>query len=219
MSALDTGVRERPILFSGPMVRAILEDRKTKTRRVVEAKASWERPAGYRYATIRMRDDFDAEIYWPAFPDFKPIRVRNRYGQPGDRLWVREAFFDHGPFDAAHPELTKLNERIEYREDEWDRAGGDAGGGWKPSIFMPRWASRLTLEITEVRVEWLQDISEDDAIAEGVDAIPLAAVPRHGTLSRRVDFMQLWDKLNAKRGYGWDANPWVWVIGFTVVTP
>jgi hypothetical protein len=156
------------------------------------------------------------------------------YGAPGDRLWVRETFWDHDrgdppPARAIDPEE---DERIEYRATPWDRgcAGGtdsEDAGGWTPSIHMPRWASRLTLTITDVRVERLQAISDSDVAAEGVrwqsrkdgsETDYIAEQPVHpaGFFPPRICYWRLWDSLNAARGFGFDANPWVWVLTFTV---
>lgn len=153
---------ERPILFSGEMVRAILAGRKTQTRRVIWA--------------IR--------------------RVTGcPYGEPGDRLWVRERFY-------VQPELWAEGhgpQPVEYAADVADpRMVEDYVG--KPSIHMPRWASRITLEITGRRMQRVQDISEADAAAEGVGS--------------REEFAALWDAINVKRGYAWVTNPLVWVIEF-----
>jgi hypothetical protein len=175
--------KERPILFSGEMVRAILDGRKTQTRRVVKPK-----------------------------PDDSGLWNNDKcpYGKPGDRLWVRETFFVDGP-------------RIQYRADHH---GAPKETIWKPSIFMPRHASRILLEIADVRCERLRDISEADAIAEGVasfrpvpgDGDPetlYANYMNKGRLSYRkayFSFMTLWQSINGPES--WNANPWVWVITF-----
>lgn len=223
---------ERPILFSGPMVRGILDDRKTKTRRVVKA-------------------DYGLDVETIALEARKSqVACDCPYGQPGDRLWVRETWqtlsldydYESGHCDGweeADPEAVRRWKQSEqgdwgkppycvtYAADGgWDAHKGDRGFNWRPSIFMPRWASRLTLEITEVRVERLQSISESDAVAEGVlcpdcgdnnwrevggEAVQC---PHPHCGDGQALFRELWDDLNGKRGYGWDANPWVWVIGF-----
>lgn len=129
------------------------------------------------------------------------------YGQPGDRLWVRETWAEDGS-------------RYTYRatNETW-------AWHWAPSIFMPRAASRITLEITDVRVERVQDISEEDARAEGVTRElrgPRTYPDRHAARSHetyRDAYMRLWDALNAKRGCGWAVNPWVWVISFQRAQP
>lgn len=216
---MQTTVKERPILFSAPMVRAILDGRKTQTRRVVKDRVK----NGGQWFTRTPSDFANDEML---------ATYKCPYGQPGDQLWVREAFrldadFDHmSPAEAgAHCRdhdhgAGALYEATESTDDGW--------GKLRPSIHMPRWASRITLEVTDVRVERLQEISETDAYAEGV-TIPThyqfggtACMTREQVNLRneaRVTFEDLWDSLNAKRGYGWDVNPWVWVVTFKRAEP
>lgn len=195
-TAIETN--ERPILFSGAMVRAILDGKKTQTRRVVKPQppADWV-PSPWPYDGAAWSDR------------------RCPYGAPGDRLWVRETWAPISPDEERRP----IREcRIEYRADTsaarpggWDEDTDDPEAArWRPSIHMPRWASRLTLEVTGVRVERVQDISEDDARAEGV--YPYADNPRRF-------FQELWNSINGARGYGWNSNPWVWVVEFRRVAP
>lgn len=209
--------KERPILFSGPMVRAILEGRKTQTRRVVKHQPI----KGDVYPT---KDDG----IWGAQTERSVTSYfACPHGQPGDRLWVRETWglLDTQPCDG--PERATIG----YRAD----GDGNAPNGryqlWRPSIFMPRWASRLTLEILRIRVERLQDITEDDCIDEGVPHDGLVGYyceegdpndPEDIGAHRcnwRAGYKQLWDSLNAARGHGWDKNPWVWVIEFKRIKP
>lgn len=232
-----TAVRERPILMSGPMVRAILDGRKTQTRRV---------------AMVR-----SCGVLVPALGfDPAPAVARCPFGTPGDRLWVREAWSAQYDFPTEYrgsrmawyhdtPPAWRLPSnalRTYYRADRtmYDvcdlgeplgidlvrhRSHGEAPR-WTPGIHMPRWASRLTLEVTGVRVERLCDIGEADAEAEGSfavsevlkqDAARQAAADGRGDCGGRDYFRALWDSLNAARGYGWDANPWVWAITFRPV--
>jgi hypothetical protein len=189
-------MKERPILFSAEMVRAILDGRKTQTRRVAKLNASGRvklpgSPSNWHC------EDPDAVLACP-------------YGQPGDRLWVRETF-------RVIDGQTQPRIAIDYRadpEDKWCRIGDFLCDGkkWTPSIYMPRLASRILLEITNVRVERVQEISDKDCLAEGIAdlAIPL----RPDLTMYRSSYADLWDSINAKRGFGWDANPWVWVIEF-----
>jgi hypothetical protein len=226
-------VRERPLLMSGPMVRAILDDRKTQTRRVVKPQPEWLADAWYWRS--RRYDNGDGAQYFHTATFSRPLLEEWAracpYGQPGDRLWVRETWGvgtrpdqNEGCRDGIEyrADAIGLDEREDlplYRVSPPDTVClDDLAGRWRPSIHMPRWASRLTLEITGVRVERVQDIREQDAIAEGVDAVALSDMPRQATMTRRADFRQLWDTLNAKRGYGWDVNPSVWALSFRRVT-
>jgi len=206
-------MKERPTLFSGSMVRAILEGRKTQTRRVINPQ-----PEGHRDGAWRMETGAPYPIaafcFWHDIVEEKPDEeVACPYGAECDRLWVRETW-------RAIPLGG-----IKYRAD-----GTETGAHWKPSIFMPRWASRITLEITDVRVQRVQDISTDDVIAEGVDVFSSLPVLLPRKLSgEKLDhlaheiavslYKKLWDSINAKRGYGWDANPWVWAITFKRANP
>jgi hypothetical protein len=164
-------VKEHPILFSGPMVRAILEGRKTQTRRICKVPSIQPENAD----TMRS------------------IAESCPYGQPGDLLWVRETWG------------MKVGVGILYRAD-----GGvyETGGVvWKPSIHMRRADSRLTLRIADVRVQRVREIGAQDATAEGLPALSLA----DGGVG---NFRKTWDSLNAKRGYSWESNPWVWAVTF-----
>ena len=177
-------MKERPILFNGPMVRAILDGRKTQTRRVVKPQPETKPHNGV--------DD----KWFSEYSDIKNLGFLKHtcpFGQPGDRLWVREAF-------TEYPQKGLL-----YKADGCNKKLG-VWWGWRPSIHMPRRASRIKLEVTDVRVERLQNISEEDIYAEGID-------------TNSHDFMELWDSINAKRGHGWDANPFVWVVEFRRVEP
>jgi len=197
-------MKERPILFSAEMVRAILAGNKTQTRRVIKPQP--------------FRNGFQATkkaVYDSRHPAF--IKDRCPYGVPGDRLWVRETWLNAGvEIPGCKPD------EIWYREDE-DEAFAiscephDQRPKWRPSIFMPRWASRITLEVTGIRVERVQDIIEGDIRSEGVEC------PEHDfhsgfcageCSSLRGAFRTLWDSINKKRGYEWDVNPWCWVISF-----
>jgi hypothetical protein len=225
-------MNERPILFSAPMVRGLLNDSKTKTRRVMKRQWLCDKPDDY---TIAM-----ALRHCP-------------YGLPGDRLWVKETWTS-----CCWNERDKRIERVCYGADgafincepasDWNRPKASLGSGWVTPLFMPRWASRLTLELLDVRVERLQEISFEDVLAEGIVGSshwPMhpgsAAMQRYDALAAEhtthidastppdvleasIDqgwddyvhcaFSGLWDAINADRGYGWDLNPWVWVLNF-----
>lgn len=203
MVAAAIKITEKPILFSGPMVKAILEARKTRTRRVINPQpevvkdAHW---AGGGYLKFK-GGSLALKALAATGEEFCP------YGEVGDRLWVRETFAPciGGAEGPLNPTL--------YRADEFE---GYDKLTWKPSIFMPRWASRITLEITNIRVERLQAISESDIHAEGIDEAFCSALGE--TAHRDPDLVEAWchgwDALNAKRGYSWESNPWVWVIEF-----
>ncbi|GAG56317.1 unnamed protein product, partial [marine sediment metagenome] len=145
--------------------------------------------------------------------------------QVGDRLWVRETWSTMAIYDKLSPKDITVGSPIWYCDTGGDEPTncGDDKGKTRPSMFMPRWASRITLEITEVRVERVQEIGGEEAMAEGI-ILPYRV---HGggdseyyegiAESYIHHFSKLWDSLNAKRGYGWEVNPWVWVISFEVV--
>lgn len=213
MATMAIEVTERPILFSGEMVRAL--PRKTQTRRVMRPQptqtgACWN---------------------WKAFAWVDGIPIGNLesplvwcpYGKPGDRLWVREtwatdkecsaiAYRADLPPDAEADEgwLKRNAPKLRKEYAEWR---------WKPSIHMPRWASRFTLEVVAVKVERVQDISEMDAMADGCqigDTLQRCpdGSPAIKAGTRRISFMHLWDSIYLKRGSGWEKNPWIWAITF-----
>jgi len=214
----------KPILFSAPMVRAILDGRKTQTRRVVKPQPTVTENGCPRWGTYdgrkmhmvpRRAGGGSAVTMTDLIGEYCP------YGRVGDQLWVRETWHPFGT--GKHPNW--MSDRVLYRADneglqpfdgcashplpspvEWS---GRQTSAWKPSIFMPRWASRLTLEITSVRVEQVADITTKDCAAEGVQL-----EPGRDTEHLKRDFIELWDSINAKRGYGWSANPWCWVVAF-----
>jgi len=190
------GMKERPILFSGWGVRAILAGTKTQTRRLIPVASR----GGYIIAVrdgVPYRDpDFNAERPTPE----KCLRVRCPYGVPGDRLWVRETHYvqSAGYVDGS-------GRLILYRATE-----PDAPCTWTPSIHMVRWASRITLEIEQVRVQRVQDISEEDAIAEGAEATLVP--PDGGSAPYREGFRLLWDSINGPGA--WQRNDWLRAVTF-----
>jgi hypothetical protein len=216
-------MKERPILFSGEMVRAILAGRKTQTRRVIlpqlplPAQSPFEGKDGaWRWTMTGKVSNIHEERECP-------------YGMPGDQLWVREMW---APHDDSTMQTRDLDE-IYYRADDETKYETDMG--WKPSIHMPRWVSRITLAVTKVRVERVQGISEADCYAEGIQ-IPVEKVcdkpkpflrisgeyppsrylPENASTAQwlQAHYASLWDSINAARGFGWDQNPWVWVVEF-----
>lgn len=207
---------ERPILFSAPMVRALLNCTKSQTRRVctpAEAEALGE-----------IVGPFDDETGTGWFGDAEgDVKFACPYGKPGDRLWVREAF--SGPYcmEAAEGIAAVPPSKWGHSSSIWFWADGDPqDGDWtkpRPSIHMPRWASRILLEIVSVRVERLQDISEADARAEGCDPVSWNCAPGYEQYTReyREGFRKLWSQINGS--VSWNVNPWVWVVEFKQVTP
>lgn len=214
---LAAQARERQILFQGAMVRAIIDGSKTQTRRPL-------------YVLTNSADKARFDSRHPEFPTMPPVGKMWTLSQwckaaAGDRLWVREAFSGHYLMDADD-ELPAMPPR-DWPVDSpiWYWADGEpTHGDWtrpRPSIHMPRWASRITLEITGVRVERLQDISEADALAEGIQRWPLgfrvelSGAPKHESMTFDTAvgaFRFLWESINGPGS--WDANPWVWVVEF-----
>lgn len=198
-------MKERPILFSAPMIRALIDGRKTQTRRVVKT------------ALIK---DIPGTGQWDC-----------PYGLAGDRLWVRETWgvrgwaSDPSPIAGEHPEGLRL--ALAYRSDDSTHRSYYPDSEnyarirslvksyadetrWRPSIHMPRWASRLTLEIAHVKVERLLNISEKDAVAEGFSA----SWAGNSVITPRAAFLDYIESVNSKRSYDWKKNPFVWAIEF-----
>lgn len=230
-------MKERPILFSGPMVRALLDGSKTQTRRVL--KVPHENPLG-KWEVLPWGGPNGGRTRDGKTVPFQNVIGHTRTGEiiacprgePGDRLWVRETW--QGPllqeFEvdadpdwhyASHIHQYQNPAHCEYAADggpkpEYTDADDVMRQGWRPSIHMPRWASRITLEITRVRVERLQDISDADCVAEGCGALsaaigcPMTSAP--GETIPRAMFRALWESINGPDS--WAANPWVWAIEF-----
>lgn len=230
-------MRERPILFSAPMVRALLAGTKTQTRRVVKEPISgWLNNANGSHKVL------DGQVFNYSFDE--PLGTCP-YGQPGDRLWVREAFRFAASLDRLSPNDVGEKALDAGYNTPWAptqfEADGRRAGAWhgfdtpptvttpgklRPGIHMPRWVCRLVLEITGVRVERLNDISEEDADAEcfGGD-YPTRVLPElfpghpddWSHLSIEQCFQRLWESINGAGS--WQANPWVWVVEFRVLHP
>jgi len=245
---------ERPILFSAPMVRAILAGQKTQTRRIVkpqptlvESSMRWTWPI----PTSKVRKGCCTSVCTASREWWEYLGAEQLPYALGDRLWVRETWGYHGTgWSSNDPENNTF--RVKYWADEVSseirlpvEASKDFGphqnkpDNWAdmdhfaqydwisawwdrqrklPSIFMPRWASRITLEITGVRVERLQDISMKDACAEGVPAKLEGSTDEPWGPLALVNFGRLWNQINGKRA-DWDSNPWVWVVEFARVQP
>lgn len=202
-------MKETGIIMSGSHPVDILEGRKTMTRRTRGLKEINECPDLWKWFGF----DNSGRYSFRFKPGDRIVNIRCPYGQVGDRPWVRETWcpLTHTIGQNKALILYKSDgqrEWVKCSEEEWDKAyyiNKARPDTWRSSLFMPRWASRITLEITEVRVERLQEITVEDAEAEGT------AINYRAPL---MEFRRLWDSLNAKRGYGWDKNPWVWVIEF-----
>ena len=208
--------KSRPILFSGAMVRAILDGTKTQTRRVIKPQPS--------SCNLVLHDGEDQPRHTDSW--FEEGKKRSPY-QPGDRLWVKEAWAKV-PATAYHYDESIPHRVLDedgykwwaiYKEG-WERSSN----GWKSPRFMPRWASRIELEIVSVRVERLNDISSRDCFAEGACHLPvevaLAPGNRHSVGNHHAalyQYSQLWESINGKGS--WALNPWVWVVEFRRVTP
>lgn len=220
-------MKERPILFSGPMVNAILEGRKTQTRRTTGFNEINEDPSGWFFnGFVHHGDDLFAVLSNKL--NGKVLEARCQYGKSGDRFWVRENLeaSHHGLHYAAdqaeviHDLADALNEK--YTSDYYNVECRTI-----PSIHMPRWASRITLEITGVRVERLNYICAWDALSEGIKPQGICAntgdvvswydyLERNGAgIKPKDSFESLWESINGAGS--WQQNPWVWVVQFKVV--
>lgn len=221
---------ERPILFQGAMVRAILDGSKTQTRRVMARQKKYDF-TDYTLFGQRGHPDDEAEHrggwaqpwvaieHAPDWPDGKDDQCTCPYAsERGDRLWVRETWAQNWNQLSD----TRMDRSYVYRADGGPRAQDNGTDlPWRPSIHMPRAASRITLEVTEVRVERLQDISEADAIAEGIEADAQPGdqarlwrnyATGNTTVCPIFCYQSLWEKINGPGS--WDTNPWVWVVEF-----
>jgi len=262
-------MRERGILFSGPMVRAILAGRKTQTRRTFKRPrhmpvvgtmkydpmehTSWHRAGdgtwvGVEPAATTPESRAEADAF--VLQTYPSGGVRCPYGAPGDRLWVREAW--QQVFASVDPESNIVDDVTAFQTLNpsyrgalayaanvgWEDTVEERGFPWRPSLLMPRWASRLTLAVESIRVERAQAISDADVEAEGMNEEAVEALWAAATLKRRAELWPFAREALADRGpltdwraidlwragwtlingrASWDANPWVWVVGFKVV--
>ena len=217
---------EHPIIFSGPMVRAILEGRKTQTRRVIKPQPPAEIAAavdhwcdtGEIYGFGKIAYDDDGKIIWPLCGGLRPTSIRCPYGIPGDRLFVKEGYrIDHGIVNRQAVDGVYLADQEPFAcclsAAEWTK--------WQlrkwryrgmPGRFMYKSLARLWLEVTAVHVERVQEISRSDCIAEGIEA----EFHGHPISGLHHEFAALWGSINGKRGYGWESNPWVRCVLFKV---
>lgn len=193
-------MKERGILFSAPMVRALLNGTKTQTRRIVKPQPDFVH--GEIVAKFTKQDEELGRL---------GEVIKCPYGQPTDILWVRETWRTVAEADSLPPRDLTPAHRVWFDADIPHQPGY---GRFRPGMFMPRWASRITLEVTAVRVERLQDISEEDAMAEGVAWRERAGLANY---TARKLYRTLWESINGPGS--WDANPHVWAISFRRVTP
>ena len=253
-------MKDRPILFNGEMVRAILDGRKMQTRRVIRSPGNskhidrllgeWGLSAPpYQYDGSAWMPGEQLPWNWTGskppkigdwiwelqcdVDDHETTPIRCPYGAPRDHLWVRETWsyitLSEGEYTGAPDQRRRSKDNVPvamlYRADA-ERDGWEREAPWSPSIFMPRWASRITLEVTDVRVERVQEIAPADCEAEGITcetkATPANGLPYYECRNgdgliygdARSAFAGRWDSINAKRGYDWRTNPWVWVVTF-----
>lgn len=215
--------RERSIIMSGAMVKALLAGKKTQTRRLIKPQP----PSGFWF--YELTDDLgysEAGFVQNELED--PLYYRCPYGKPGDKLWVKETWRHYGNLYKGN----KAYALVEYRADGAcrqielkiplpTRSWWDSGKKpWASPIFMPRWASRITLKVTKIRIQQVQDIGANDIFKEGIDKWEEYEGGRVISVAQaRGRFRQLWNSLYAKGDFGWDSNPWVWVIEFKRVVP
>ncbi|KTB99481.1 hypothetical protein AO387_21285 [Pseudomonas syringae ICMP 11168] len=207
--------KERPILFSAPMVRAILSGQKTATRRALKVQPHVDASGNFCVGGANYGQDIYGK---PVTKHF--VRSDCPYGQPGDRLWVREAWQADAQVDEVAPRELSHGEPIRYPADGASRRTGCSmitPGKTRPSIHMPRWVSRTLLEITDVRVERLQDISEAQALDEGVMSCEADIDPDGIGYSPLELFGGLWTMINGDGS--WQSNPWVWVVELKRLIP
>ncbi len=213
---MTTATKERPILFNAEMVRAVLSGAKTQTRRPMKPQPTGDMVHGEFLGPSWDGDEPTARdrVIWHQRNDDEDEYDRYGpcpFGQPGDRLWVRETWKPTGLLAGAKPSETRACSHFAHKADPEQRPR-DEFIRWRPSIHMPRWASRITLEVVGVWVERVQDITCADVEAEGMPA-DLAR-----GFSEQYWFRDTWDSIYAKSGAGWDENPWVWCCEFKVVT-
>lgn len=217
-------MKTRPIIFQPDMVRAILDGRKSQTRRINGLSKINKNPGDHSKAIVL--NDGTWSFWHPGNVDEKWVRnvaypdgggFKCPYGVPGDRLWVREKFRIFNSVDECgccdHCACDRYNGKPVFYADTLCNESK-----WKPSIHMPRKLSRLTLEVTNIRVERVQDISAMDCISEGIKRNNIPDIHIRAK-EDRCRFQRLWDKMHKKQGFGWSENPWVWVVEFKVIEP
>lgn len=237
-------MKERPIIMQGCSVNAVLDGRKTQTRRVIVMNGDFVLLDYGKGWWPYKSDDGESEMvqvrrHGKTYLDEVPLNCP--YGVPGDRLWVKETWCPlKDPFHFQNPALSRgylldmggrpqrngsaYRADCDERDGESERCRTELGYKWHSPLFMPRWASRLTLEVTDVRVQRVQEISTQDAIAEGIRFDDVSGYWLGGIHNvkgtptvhptARLAFKSLWNSINAKRGYSWEVNPWVWALTF-----
>lgn len=219
-------MKTRPIIFSAEMIRAILDGRKTQTRRVVKLDSRYH-PKALKYTK---RFGYEDGMFYPCSQLSLRVKgVKCPYGQVGDRFFVRETWQYYDWTEDGQPyicykadnaialcdypeelddEIVSVWESLSKTENYKKHGNRAADSKWRSPLHMPRWASRIDLEIKTVRVERIQDIDAGDIFQEGIEKIS------HDRIGPRNRFINLFDSINGKSGYGWNKNPWVWVIQF-----
>ena len=231
---MSTSTKERPIIFSSEMIRAILDNRKRQTRRVVKFRTKSAKLFGQQQEHFELKSAYPARekgwIFWssdsPGLAEFTKRAysdgITSPYGEPGDRLWVKEAWYTSKKYDPLPPAKFPVEAKTIFRY-LGSRAKPEWAGRTRSARFMPRWASRITLEIVNVRVERLQDVSDDDAKAEGFEYYGETLFKDYGEILAEhtaiYKYASYWDLLNARQGFLWKSNPWVWMIEFRMLGP
>lgn len=211
---------DKPIIFSAPMVRALLDGRKTQTRRIPEI--TWKDGANTSFTG--WRPELVGSRHWQLIGGMGVgANIKTAYA-PGDRLYVRENWqaLSHGDYQPTKAAPPYCDIRYAATDPLADLPSDTRGYPWRPSIHMPRWASRITLTVTDVRVQRLQDISREDAIAEGVQRVgggalrweKWSAAEGQSGMSPEAAYALLWNSLHGPEA--WDANPWVAAYSFSV---
>ena len=205
--------KEKPILFSAPMIRALLAGTKTQTRRIAKILSEMRSEDGDNDLThIQWVPDHESGSGWyvwmTEYPEEGSMSMPCPY-QVRDILWVRETWAVGHGYDGVPPRLIPSRQSVKLHYAATEERGGLL---WRPSIFMPSWASRLSLEVTDVRIERLQAINADEATAEGIDTETI------GSCREAVEaYAQLWESINGPGS--WAENPWVWVVSFQLLAP
>src|SRR3972149_2575511 len=229
-------MKERPIIFSPEIVRAMLAGNVTQTRRVVKFMHETPKLIGQAAEHRNLNAVYPARekgwVFWQTtragdgLAEFTKKAYATGllcpYGEPGDRLWVKEAWYTSKKYDPLPPAKFPVEAKTIFRY-LGSRAKPEWAGRTRSARFMPRWASRITLEIVNVRVERLQDVSDDDAKAEGFEYYGETLFKDYGEILAEhtaiYKYASYWDLLNARQGFLWKSNPWVWMIEFRVLGP